>query len=205
MMSAALPLQPSPIPSPTSTARRARPSRGRGWPAWASSITRAARNASRRSRRGNCCRSHRDSSASTPARCCPGSRWPNASTGTSTPLIAGGLRATMNEYAKIPRFGYDRGVWQGQRLISAGLFDAQSTEPYPGLLRDHRDGGDGVAGGHRRDLRSARAGTEAVDPQRAAVEVRHLSRVWGQSPTTGRLPGGNSLRRRFSRRSRSRR
>jgi serine-type D-Ala-D-Ala carboxypeptidase/endopeptidase len=56
---------------------------------------------------------------------------PRQGTGTTNPLIAGGLRATMNEYAKVLQFEYDKGVWQGQRLIGAALFDAQSTEPYP--------------------------------------------------------------------------
>lgn len=59
---------------------------------------------------------------------------PRQGTGTTNPLIAGGLRATMNEYARILRFEYDRGVWQEQRLISASLFDAQATEPYPGAV-----------------------------------------------------------------------
>jgi serine-type D-Ala-D-Ala carboxypeptidase/endopeptidase len=56
---------------------------------------------------------------------------PRQATGTTNPLVAGGLRATMNEYAKVLQFEYARGVWQNQRLIGAALFDAQSTEPYP--------------------------------------------------------------------------
>ncbi len=59
---------------------------------------------------------------------------PRQGTGTTNPLIAGGLRATMNEYARILRFEYDQGSWQGQRLIAASLFDAQSTEPYPNAV-----------------------------------------------------------------------
>ena len=56
---------------------------------------------------------------------------PRQSIGTSNPLIAGGIRATMNEYARILQLEYDRGVIQGNRLISDALFTAQATEPYP--------------------------------------------------------------------------
>jgi CubicO group peptidase (beta-lactamase class C family) len=56
---------------------------------------------------------------------------PRQAQGTSNPLIAGGLRATMNEYARILQLEYNRGVYQGNRLISDALFTAQSTEPYP--------------------------------------------------------------------------
>jgi D-alanyl-D-alanine-carboxypeptidase/D-alanyl-D-alanine-endopeptidase len=59
---------------------------------------------------------------------------PRQGAGTSNPLIAGGLRATMNEYAKILKFEYDEGSWQGQRLVNGALFDAQSTEPYPNAV-----------------------------------------------------------------------
>jgi CubicO group peptidase (beta-lactamase class C family) len=56
---------------------------------------------------------------------------PRQASGTSNPLIAGGLRATMNEYARILRLEYDRGVYDGNRLIADALFDEQSSEPYP--------------------------------------------------------------------------
>jgi len=56
---------------------------------------------------------------------------PRQALGTSNPLIAGGLRATMNEYAKILALEYSRGVYQGNRLISDALFTAQGTEPFP--------------------------------------------------------------------------
>lgn len=56
---------------------------------------------------------------------------PRQAAGTSNPLIAGGLRATMNEYARILRLEYDRGVYDGNRLIADALFDEQSSEPYP--------------------------------------------------------------------------
>jgi CubicO group peptidase (beta-lactamase class C family) len=56
---------------------------------------------------------------------------PRQSIGTSNPLIAGGLRATMDEYAKVLSLEFNRGVYQGQRLISDAQFTAQGTEPYP--------------------------------------------------------------------------
>ena len=57
--------------------------------------------------------------------------WPRQGKGTTNPLIAGGLRMTMDEYAKVLDLEYHRGVYRGTRLISDALFDLQSTEPYP--------------------------------------------------------------------------
>jgi CubicO group peptidase (beta-lactamase class C family) len=57
--------------------------------------------------------------------------WPRQGKGTTNPLIAGGLRMTMDEYAKVLDLEYHRGVYRGTRLISDALFDVQSTEPYP--------------------------------------------------------------------------
>jgi len=59
---------------------------------------------------------------------------PRQSTGTTNPLIAGGLRMTMNEYARVLALEYGRGTYQGNPLIAASLFDAQSTEPYPNAV-----------------------------------------------------------------------
>jgi CubicO group peptidase (beta-lactamase class C family) len=56
---------------------------------------------------------------------------PRQSAGTSNPLIAGGLRMTMNEYARVLDLEYHRGVYNAERLISDALFTAQATEPYP--------------------------------------------------------------------------
>jgi D-alanyl-D-alanine-carboxypeptidase/D-alanyl-D-alanine-endopeptidase len=56
---------------------------------------------------------------------------PRQSLGTTNPLVAGGIRATMDEYAKFLALDFNRGVYQGNRLISDVLFAAQSTEPYP--------------------------------------------------------------------------
>ena len=59
---------------------------------------------------------------------------PRQASGTTNPLVAGGIRATMNEYAKILALDFNRGVHQGNRLIADALFTAQSTEPYPNAV-----------------------------------------------------------------------
>lgn len=59
---------------------------------------------------------------------------PRRAEGTSNPLIAGGMRASMNEYARILHFVFDEGVWQGAALLDPGLFDLQTREPYPDAL-----------------------------------------------------------------------
>jgi D-alanyl-D-alanine-carboxypeptidase/D-alanyl-D-alanine-endopeptidase len=56
---------------------------------------------------------------------------PRQGLGTSNPLIAGGLRATMNEYARLLALDFNRGLHQGNPLIGDALFAAQATEPYP--------------------------------------------------------------------------
>jgi D-alanyl-D-alanine-carboxypeptidase/D-alanyl-D-alanine-endopeptidase len=61
-------------------------------------------------------------------------RWysaPRQALGTTNPLIAGGMRATMNEYARLLGLDFARGQYQGNRLIGEALFTAQATEPYP--------------------------------------------------------------------------
>ncbi len=57
--------------------------------------------------------------------------YPRQGEGTTNPLIAGGMRASMNEYARILRFVFDQGVWQGTALLDPQLFDLQTREPYP--------------------------------------------------------------------------
>ena len=59
---------------------------------------------------------------------------PRQSQGTTNPLIAGGLRATMNEYARILALDFNRGVHQGNTLIGSSLFTSQATEPYPNAI-----------------------------------------------------------------------
>ncbi|WP_233601936.1 serine hydrolase [Corallococcus sp. CA047B] len=56
--------------------------------------------------------------------------FPRNTLGTSNPLIAGGLRSTMDEYAKLLGVVYHRGTVGGVPFASASLFDAQSREPY---------------------------------------------------------------------------
>ncbi len=59
---------------------------------------------------------------------------PRQGVGTTNPLIAGGLRATMNEYARVLQLEFNRGVYQGNRLIADALFTAQGTEPFPNAV-----------------------------------------------------------------------
>lgn len=59
---------------------------------------------------------------------------PRQAIGTTNPLIAGGLRATMDEYARALSVVFHRGTYQGQRLVAPELFDAQGREPYPGVV-----------------------------------------------------------------------
>jgi serine-type D-Ala-D-Ala carboxypeptidase/endopeptidase len=59
---------------------------------------------------------------------------PRQGIGTSNPLIAGGLRATMNEYARFLALDFNRGVYQGNPLIGGELFTAQATEPFPNAV-----------------------------------------------------------------------
>jgi D-alanyl-D-alanine-carboxypeptidase/D-alanyl-D-alanine-endopeptidase len=59
---------------------------------------------------------------------------PRQASGTTNPLVAGGIRATMNEYAKFLALDFNRGVYQGNRLVPDILFTSQSTEPYPNAV-----------------------------------------------------------------------
>jgi serine-type D-Ala-D-Ala carboxypeptidase/endopeptidase len=59
---------------------------------------------------------------------------PRQPNGTTNPLIAGGMRATMNEYARLLALEYNRGSYQGNSLIGTALMDAQTTEPYPNAV-----------------------------------------------------------------------
>jgi len=56
---------------------------------------------------------------------------PRQAIGTRNPLVAGGLRATMDEYARVLRLEFERGTYQGNVLIGADLFTTQASEPYP--------------------------------------------------------------------------
>jgi CubicO group peptidase (beta-lactamase class C family) len=59
--------------------------------------------------------------------------FPRQAVGATNPLVAGGLRATMDEYARILSVAFHRGTYQGQRLAASALFDEQAREPYPGV------------------------------------------------------------------------
>jgi CubicO group peptidase (beta-lactamase class C family) len=57
--------------------------------------------------------------------------YPKQGEGTTNPLIAGGMRASMNEYARILQLVFDKGTWQGATLIDPRRFELQTREPYP--------------------------------------------------------------------------
>jgi CubicO group peptidase (beta-lactamase class C family) len=60
--------------------------------------------------------------------------FPRQGLGVSNPLVAGGLRMTMNEYARVLRVVFDKGQWQGVNLASSILFDEQARQPYPEVI-----------------------------------------------------------------------
>jgi D-alanyl-D-alanine-carboxypeptidase/D-alanyl-D-alanine-endopeptidase len=59
---------------------------------------------------------------------------PRQTIGTTNPLVAGGLRASIDEYARLLSVTFHRGTFEGQRLAAEALFDAQAREPYPGVV-----------------------------------------------------------------------
>jgi CubicO group peptidase (beta-lactamase class C family) len=59
---------------------------------------------------------------------------PLKAAGTDNPLLAGGLRVSMNEYEHILHFVFDKGVWNGSPLLAPGLFDTQTIAPYPNAV-----------------------------------------------------------------------
>lgn len=65
---------------------------------------------------------------------------------TENPLLAGGLRMTMDEYARVLRLVFDKGVFDGKRLVDAALFDAQAVMPYPRATVGHSPWPDGRYG-----------------------------------------------------------
>jgi serine-type D-Ala-D-Ala carboxypeptidase/endopeptidase len=52
----------------------------------------------------------------------------------SNPLLAGGMRASMNDYERVLHFVFDKGRWQGSPLMSSSIFDIQAVEPYPDAI-----------------------------------------------------------------------
>jgi CubicO group peptidase (beta-lactamase class C family) len=56
---------------------------------------------------------------------------PQQAEGVNNPLPAGGLRMTMNEYERVLRLVFDRGMRNGSPFIASYLFDEQSRLQYP--------------------------------------------------------------------------
>jgi serine-type D-Ala-D-Ala carboxypeptidase/endopeptidase len=50
------------------------------------------------------------------------------------PLLAGGMRASMNDYESVLRLVFHKGLWQGSQLLAPAIFDAQAIEPYPNAI-----------------------------------------------------------------------
>lgn len=63
---------------------------------------------------------------------------PLSANGSQNPMIAGGMRISMNQYAKILQMIYHKGLWkngdQTLQLIPADLFDEQAKMPYPNVI-----------------------------------------------------------------------
>jgi CubicO group peptidase (beta-lactamase class C family) len=53
--------------------------------------------------------------------------------GTTNPLVAGGLRITTRDYARLLSVVFHRGRVGGVAVATPALFDAQAREPYPGV------------------------------------------------------------------------
>lgn len=60
--------------------------------------------------------------------------FPMQSMGTTNPLIAGGFRASVDEYGKLLGLEFHKGVLGSVTVGTAALFDAQAIEPYPGAV-----------------------------------------------------------------------
>lgn len=58
---------------------------------------------------------------------------PDQRIGTVNPRVAGGLTASLDEYARILAVSFHRGTYQGVTYAPAGLFDQQAIEPYPNV------------------------------------------------------------------------
>lgn len=50
------------------------------------------------------------------------------------PLLAGGMRASMNDYERVLHFVFDKGRWQGSQLMAPEIFDTQTIAPYPNAV-----------------------------------------------------------------------
>jgi D-alanyl-D-alanine-carboxypeptidase/D-alanyl-D-alanine-endopeptidase len=56
---------------------------------------------------------------------------PKQGRGEQNPLVAGGMRASMDEYAKLLALDFHRGSYGGLAIGNAALYEAQTREPYP--------------------------------------------------------------------------
>lgn len=59
--------------------------------------------------------------------------WISTTTGTTNPMIAGGLFISSNEYANLLAIPFHRGTYKGTTFASTTMFDLQAKEPYPGI------------------------------------------------------------------------
>lgn len=59
---------------------------------------------------------------------------PRQSLGRTNPLVAGGLRTSMDEYSKLLALEFHDGVFGGLELGTPELFEAQAREPFPGVV-----------------------------------------------------------------------
>jgi CubicO group peptidase (beta-lactamase class C family) len=59
---------------------------------------------------------------------------PKQALGAANPLIAGGLRASMNEYGQLLAVEFHRGAHRGLTVGTPALFDEQAKEPYPAAV-----------------------------------------------------------------------
>lgn len=57
---------------------------------------------------------------------------PDQRVGTTNPRVAGGMTASLDEYARILAVSFHRGSYQGVTYAPAALFDLQAIAPYPG-------------------------------------------------------------------------
>ena len=62
---------------------------------------------------------------------------PQQSLGTTNPLIAGGLRASMNEYANFLALVFHRGAYRGLTIGTPALYDEQAREVSPAPTIDY--------------------------------------------------------------------
>ena len=59
---------------------------------------------------------------------------PKQQLGTQNPLVAGGMRASVNDYASFLALVFHRGSARGITVGTAALFDEQQREPYPDVI-----------------------------------------------------------------------